>query len=394
MSGDHDRGPEAVLPSTDRRFRPDRGVPSTPGRPGAERASAAFAHNVHVIKGCLVLLCVLGLIHTLYFARAVLLPMTMAFVLNLVLKPLTKRLHRLGLPGMFSAVAVFGVFTVVIAVGLDLIWEPANHWLAQAPASLHKVREKLRSSAGPFVALKDAEQEIESLAALTGERVAENQPISVRVEQPGLTNLLLNTTGSFAGAVAITLSLLFFLMAAGDRFLEKFVHLRKSGREKQQVVALVETIERQLSTYLGTITLINIGLGTAIGLGLWVIGMPHPMLWGVAAALLNYIPFAGLVIGSSVVFIIAAAEFNTLAHAALAPMIYLAANGIEANLVTPTVLGKSISLNPVVILIMVFLGGWCWGIGGIFLAVPLLLILKIISDSHESMRALGVFLGR
>jgi predicted PurR-regulated permease PerM len=220
----------------------------------------------------------------------------------------------------------------------------------------------------------------------------EKEPVSVQVEQPPLTNRLLSSTGSFATSASITLTLLFFVLAAGDRFLEKAVQIKKTWREKRDIVLLVKEVEHKMSTYLGAITIINIGLGAAIGTGLWLIGMPNPLLWGVLAALLNYIPFAGLVIGSLIVSIVAIGEFSTMGHAMLAPAIYLLCNGIEANVVTPTVLGRSISLNPVVILLAVFLGGWIWGMGGIFLAVPLLLLAKIACDSNESLQPIGVFL--
>ena len=182
------------------------------------------------------------------------------------------------------------------------------------------------------------------------------------------------------------------MLAAGDRFLEKAVQIKKTWREKRDIVLLVKEVEHKMSTYLGAITIINIGLGIAIGTGLWLIGMPNPLLWGVLAALLNYIPFAGLVIGCLIVSIVAIGEFSTMGHAMLAPAIYLLCNGIEANAVTPMVLGRSISLNPVVILLAVFLGGWIWGMGGIFLAVPLLLLAKIACDSNESLQPIGVFL--
>ncbi|CAK9037442.1 Phosphonoacetaldehyde hydrolase (Phosphonatase) (Phosphonoacetaldehyde phosphonohydrolase) [Durusdinium trenchii] len=335
------------------------------------------------IRICLTVLVILAVISTLYFARAILQPMAMAVVLSLVLKPVRRHLTRWGLPGLAAAVVVFLGFTLILVVGTRLLWQPTNHWLEQAPESLHAVREQLEGMGGPLASIAAAEKELDKLTAMTESPDTLNRPMSVRVEQPALTSQLVNSTGSLATSVGITLSLLFFLLAAGDQFLEKAVQLKKSWTEKWDTVLLAKQIEHKMSTYLGTITLINIGLGAAIAFGLWVIGMPHPLLWGALAALLNYIPFAGLVIGVCVVFVVAASEFDSLPHALLAPAIYLAANGLEANLVTPSVLRHSISLNPVVILVAVFLGGWCWGIGGIFLAVPFLLILKIFCDSHE-----------
>lgn len=366
--------------------------PTEPVQPA--QSDQPLLRNLRGIRYCLIALAVLALFHTLYFARAILLPMAMAVVLGLVLKPVRRKLTHLGLPNMAAAAVVFVTFTAILAVAISLLWQPANHWLEQAPEILHDLRKQLEGGGGPLESLAEAEQELDKLTAMTEKAARSDQPMAVRVEQPALTSQLLNTTGSLATSLGITLSLLFFLLAAGDQFLEKAVQVRKSWTEKWDTVLLVKEIEHKMSTYLGTITLINIGLGATIACGLWMIGMPHPLLWGVLAALLNYIPFAGLVIGVCVVFIVAFKDFGNVPHALLAPAVYLAANGLEANLVTPAVLRKSISLNPVVILVAVFLGGWCWGIGGIFLAVPYLLTFKIICDASKRLEPIGVFLSR
>lgn len=351
-------------------------------------------------RTCLVILTALAIFYTMYFARAILLPTTMAIVLSLVLKPLTKRITRLGIPPIASTIVVMLAFSLVVAAGARALWQPANDWIEQVPESLQKVRQQVASSGGPLSHLMKAKSEVEKLTSVPESEETDSDflpdlpPVSVQVEQPQLTNQMLSTTGGFATACIITLSLLFFLLAAGDRFMEKAVQLRRTWREKRDLVMLIKEVEQKMSSYLGAITIINIGLGVVIGGGLWMIGLPNPLLWAVLAALLNYIPFAGLVIGSLTVTIVAIGEFDSMSHAMLAPAIYLGANGIEANFITPAVLGRSISLNPVVILMAVFLAGWVWGIGGIFLSVPLLLMAKIACDTNESLEPISVFLAK
>jgi predicted PurR-regulated permease PerM len=121
---------------------------------------------------------------------------------------------------------------------------------------------------------------------------------------------------------------------------------------------------------------------------MWALGLPTPVLWGVMAALLNFIPFAGATVGAMVVFLVALLQFD-LSYACLAPAIYVFVNVIESYWVTPALLGKSMSLNPVVILLSITLWGWMWGIGGVFMAVPLLVVLKIICDNVETLTPLG-----
>ncbi|WP_425401051.1 AI-2E family transporter [Aeoliella sp.] len=351
-------------------------------------------------KTCLIVLTVLAVFYTLYFARAILLPTTMAIVLSLVLKPLTKRIGKFGLPDVVSTILVMTAFSILLALGARALWKPANQWIEQFPKSIKQIREEVSSSAGPLANLMKAKSEVEKLTSVPEQEAEASDSLlplpklQVEVEQPPLTNRMLSSTGSFATACIVTLSLLFFLLAAGDRFLEKAIQVRRTWREKRDLVMLIKEVERKMSAYLGAITFINIGLGIVIGIGMWLIGLPNPLLWGVVAAMLNYIPFAGLIIGTLTVFVVAIGEFENLGHALLAPAIYLGVNGIEANLITPVVLGRSISLNPVVILLAVFLAGWIWGIGGIFLSVPLLLMAKIACDAHESLEPISVFLAK
>lgn len=339
-------------------------------------------------RRCLVVLTGLAVFYTFYFTRAILLPTTLAVMLSLVLKPITNRLHKWGMPNAMAAGLILTAFCVATLLGARALWAPAADLMGEAPSSLQRLGQELRELAAPLQQIKEAQTEVAEITSSPDEV----RPLEVRIKQPALTTEMVSSTGGFATGVVITVSLLFFLLAAGDHFLVKTVEVMPTWREKRDVVVLLQDLQSKVSTYLGAITLINIGLGAVIGLGMWAIGMPNPLLWGVLAALFNYIPFAGLVIGSGLVFLAAMAELPTLSEQLLAPAIYLAANGVEANIVTPAVLGRSISLNPVVILLAVFLGGWVWGIGGIFLAVPMLLVLKIACDHYRSLQPIAVYL--
>lgn len=359
---------------------------SADGRP---HAASQRLHS-RVQDSCLIVLAVLAVLYTLYFTRSLLLPVTLAVLLNLVLKPVIIRLERLGLPNFVSATIVLIVMSATAALSVSLLWNPAKQWIAESPRNLQQVGRQLRAYVEPFERLDDAKKRLDEITSSRGEEAA----VPVRIEQPRLSSQMANPTGAVAGGVAVTLLLLFFLLAAGDRFLEKTVEMVPTWRGKRDTVALFREIQQKMSAYLGTITLINIGLGVVIGLGLWLIGIPNPVLWGVLAAVLNYIPFAGLIVGTLIVSLVAIAEFGSVGRALLAPIIYLTANGVEANLVTPLILGRSVSLDPVIILLSIFVGGWIWGVGGIFLAVPTLLVVKIACDNYQELKPLGAFLGR
>lgn len=341
-------------------------------------------------RTCLIILTTLAILYTLYFAKAILLPLTIALMLNFVLKPIIRFANRLRIPNFISASILLAAVSATFVVGGYAVYEPAISWLERAPQSVRDLSRDLRFQSSPLDKIEDVKKEVENLTKVEGQERA----TPVRIEQPPVASQMLNTTGSLATSVMIALTMLFFLLAAGDHFLDKTVEIVPTYEAKWDVVMVFQEIQKKISSYLATITAINAGLGIVIGLGMWAIGMPNPLLWGVVAALLNYIPFAGLVIGTAIVFVVATTEFLTLTHALLAPAIYLAANGVEANLITPAILGKSISLNPVIILLAIFLGGWIWGIGGIFLAVPILLVAKIICDSYESLKPFGIYLAR
>jgi predicted PurR-regulated permease PerM len=343
-----------------------------------------------VATACLVVLTTLAVLTALYLARAVLLPLTVAVVLSLVLRPAVAALRRFGVPSFVGATLLFALMLGAGAFGVMTLREPAQALLAEAPRTLDSVKERLQGYMKPLKELQDAGVEMDRLTKTPGE----TEPVAVRLEQPALSGEMLNTTGEYVAGITITLALWYFLLVSGDRFLEKTVTLAPTFRGKREVVVTVREIEARIGRYLGAITLVNAGLGVAVAIGLWIIDFPNPLLWGVIAMLLNYLPFAGLAIGTALMAFTGLATFESLPHAMLAPAIYLGANSIEANVVTPLLLGRSIDLNPVVILLAALLGGWLWGVMGMFLAVPLLIIARVICESVESLNPVAVYLAR
>ncbi|QDT01109.1 AI-2E family transporter [Adhaeretor mobilis] len=337
----------------------------------------------------LVTLTVLAAFYTLYFTRALLFPIVLAFIVNLVLKPIILRLQKWRVPTALSAACVMSLSLAVVAGGVWLLWDPAARWVTEAQLRLPAAMEKFETLQAPIEQIAEVSKQIEEATELPGE----DRPVQVESKEDKLGSAL-NITGGFLGGTMIVLVLVFFLLAGGDRFLEKIVELMPNWRDKRRVVAMSRDVQYQISSYLLSITIINALLGLSIGLGLYAIGIPEPALWGTLAALLNYIPFAGAIVGAVIVFLVGLISMPSIGGAMLAPLIYLSANAIEANFITPVVLGKSISLNPVILILSVFFWGWLWGIGGVLLAVPLLVVLKISFDHSPTLKPLGMFLAR
>lgn len=330
------------------------------------------------------IIALLATMGVVYFARSILFPIVLAILLNFVFKPIVVRADRWRIsPPWSSAIILLGILAL-LGVTLSALWNPAADWISDVPAIRQDLANKLRPLREPVEILNQATKEVEQMASIDNE----STPLKVRVEQPGIASFLVNTSGGYLASTVLTMTLLYFLLAAGDRFLEKIVSLMPTWSSKKNAVELIRAIQSNISNYLFTITCINAGFGVIVAGAMWLLGLPTPALWGAVAFALNYIPFVGAGVGACIVFVIALGEFD-LAYATIAPLVYILLNLLEGNVVTPSLLGRSMSLNPVVILVSLAIWGWMWGIGGVFVAVPILVAFKIICDHAEPFAPLG-----
>lgn len=337
----------------------------------------------------LMVLAVLAVLYTVYFAADFLIPITAAIVLNLVLSPIPRYLARFRVPAPVSAAAIVIVLIGGIAGGVYGLAAPAGEWMSRAPTLAAELRSKLADLRYPVERIKRTSEQVEQAASL-GDPPRSREVV---LREAGLLERLFGTLQVVLTQVAVTFVLLFFLLASGEMFKEKLVRVTPRFADKKRAVLVMRDIERDVSAYLFTITLINIGLGIAIGTALYFVGMPNAPLWGAMATILNYIPYIGALIGIVVVAVVGLSTLDTLAHAMMAPAIYVVANILESQFVTPAVLGRRLTLNPVIIFVAVAFWGWIWGVPGALLAVPLLVTLKVLSDHVPRLARIGEFLG-
>jgi predicted PurR-regulated permease PerM len=224
--------------------------------------------------------------------------------------------------------------------------------------------------------------------------VEKSGPQEVVVRGPRLSERLFGTTQSLLTGAMETIILLYFLLAAGDLFLQKLIKVLPLLRDKKKAVAIARETEASVSTYLFTLTFVNIGLGLVVTLVMTLIGMPNAVLWGSLAALAEFVPYVGATVMVALLTMAGIVNFPTMGHALLVPGAYLAVNLIQANFISPMVLGRRLTLNPVAILVGLVFWWWLWGVGGAFIAVPLLATLKIFCDHIESLAPIGEFLGK
>lgn len=335
---------------------------------------------------------VLALLHALYFARVFLLPVFVALIGTFLLQPMIRWLKvKLRLPEGVSAAGLLILFGVLAIYQVLALREPLIGWLNDAPAVMAEVRSKFE---GPIKAVRDATKKLEAVAEDASASVEDSPVVAVRETGPGWGQIVVAWVPAMVGYGVVTVILLFFFLTYGELFLLKVVKIMPTFSDKKNAVEIAHKIEKQTSSYLATITAINLGLGVviAVAMGLW--GMPNPVLWGAMGGILNFVPYLGAVIGVAVVAMVALAQFDSVGLALMVPLTYYLLTAAEGCVVTPVLLGRRLILNPVVIFLGLVFWGWLWGIAGMLLAVPLLAIFKIFCDHIKPLEPVGEFLGR
>lgn len=361
-------------------------APATPGDSSVNAQSGR--PDMRVIRSLLIGIFILVAIYALYFARDFVMPVLLAFLLALMLTPIVRFLKKRGMPEALSATSLVLVSVLVIASAGYFLSGPVVQLASDAPQIGRRVSERLSEFRHPFEKFMAASEEVEKVT----ETAREPGVQKVVVAQPGIISQAAGNLLSVATTAAITFVLSLFLLASGTMFYEKIVQSFTRLSEKKRALRIVYDVEREISRYLLTVALINAGLGSVIGLGLWALGMPNPAVFGLAAAILNFLPYVGALATILLVAVIALISFDTLSFALLAPAFVVVCNIVEGQVVTPLVVGRRLEINAVAIFIAVAFWSWLWGFVGALIAVPLLVIFKVFCDHFESWRHIGNFL--
>ncbi|HEX4496058.1 MAG TPA: AI-2E family transporter [Thermoanaerobaculia bacterium] len=332
---------------------------------------------------------ILAAFYTLYLGRTFFLPIVLSLLLSFLLRPVVRALKKIHIPEALSAgVLILGLLGL-LGLGIFELAAPAYTWIGQAPQSLHRIEGRLRDLKRPVQTVSKATEQVERIAKVGGTDATPK----VQVTQESLGARVFSGATEFAVEGLVLFILLFFLLASGDLFLRKLIKVLPSLADKKRAVDIASQIETEISTYLTTITVINIVLGLAVWGAMALIGVPNPLLWGVVAAVLNFVPFLGPITMVSVLTMVGLLIFPDLPHALIAPGVFLGLHFLESYLLTPMILGRRLTLNPVVIFLGLTFWGWLWGIAGAILAVPIMMVLKIFCEHSEPLASIGEFLG-
>jgi predicted PurR-regulated permease PerM len=337
-----------------------------------------------------VALAVLATCFALYVGRGLIMPIAIAVMLGFLLRPPVRWLKRRGLrEPIGAAIVVLGSVLIVVLI-VRILAAPASSWLARAPEAIEEFSEKLQQTGGAVAQIEETAAKVEQIAS-----GVQPTPRQAATPQPARTPLLRRMFGDvtdFVGGIFSVIFLTYFLLASGDLFMRKMTDMMPRGRARMPREISAE-IETSISRYLRTVTLINIGLGLATWGVLAALGMPNAGLWGMLAGVLNVVPYLGAVATAGILTLAAVASFDSLGQALLMPGAFLLLNLIEANVVTPVLLGREFPLNPVAVFVGLLFWGFVWGVPGAILAVPMMVTLKIVCDRSPSLRPIGEFLG-
>jgi predicted PurR-regulated permease PerM len=337
-----------------------------------------------VFLGGLFLLAMLG---ACYVASDIVLPIVLAFVLSLVLQPAMRALERLRLPrGIAAVFLILMLFGTLGGFGAALSG-PAASWAQKLPTGVPKLQERLSFLSRPIAAFQKFADQAQGIT-LGGEPKA----VPVTVQGSGLSDRLLNGTRSFASGLLETVLVLFFLLVSGETFLRRLVEILPRFKDKRQAVDISQQIEGDVSAYLFTITIMNLAVGVAIGTVMAFCGVGDPVLWGTVAFLLNYIPILGPMIGVAVFLLAGLLSIDSLWGAFLPAGLYLLIHLVEGETVTPMLLARRFTINPVLVILSLVFWYWMWGVPGAVLSTPMLAITKIICDRIRPLMAFGHFM--
>jgi predicted PurR-regulated permease PerM len=313
---------------------------------------------------------IIVLIVALYFARPVLLPVASAFVVAMMLGPLSARAERYHIPSLLSAIVLWLLVIAVFYGVIVLLAAPVVDWIGKAPDIGRNIQEKLHVLDRPLSALqemRDALLPSDKRGSLGVDIMTFVQP-AVFVVTPAI------------GQIFIFFGTLFFMLLGRSQLRRVLVIFFDERDARLRTLKIMNDIEHNLTGYLSIVALINIVVGLCGGVAAWVAGLPDPVAWAVLGFILNFIPYLGALIMEAALFMVGLVTFPTLTHALIAPLLFLALATLEGHFVTPSIMGRRLTLNPLTVFLSLVFWTWLWGPVGAFLAVPLLIVALVVID--------------
>jgi predicted PurR-regulated permease PerM len=327
----------------------------------------------------------LAFMYTLYFARPIVLPVVSALVLSLLLAPAVGYLQRLRLPPVWGAGIVVGVLIAALGAGGAALIEPAGTWIERAPSLLQQMEDKLRG-------LRESVHVVAEIAE-KAEKIAGQDNASI-LAQPGLISRSMMAAPIFLVSLVSTVILLYLLLAYGGPLIRRLVRLWPDGAERRSAIDVARSIQADIARYLGLMVGLSIAMGVVSSLAMIWLDMPNPVLWGVLVGVLNLVPYLGAVLSLLILTPVAMLSIEPMSQALLVPAVFLVLNVLEGELLTPIVIGKYFTLNPIIVFLSILFWGWLWGVVGTLVAVPILVSVRIFCAHVPALQPLAALVGK
>nr|WP_235302798.1 AI-2E family transporter [Sphingopyxis sp. MWB1] len=320
----------------------------------------------------------LGLPFALQAGAEFFLPLTAAIVISIALVPLLEWLERHRVPSALASFLSLSAFLMLVNAALAIIVVPATGWFGRLPEAIPRIQSNLAPLIDFYSTLQRfVERTLTSVASgteATAQAVADTTPTSV-------VDYFISAAPAVAIQLFFAILVIFFFLAGWTRLRQRTIRRRGSFDGAMQTARVIQNVVDATADYLATITMINAILGLVVALLLWALGMPSPFMWGGIVSICNFVPYLGPIVASVLLGLGGLMTFDVVGLALLPAIIFIGVHTIEANLITPLVLGKRLTINPLLILVSLSFWGWIWGAPGALLAVPLLLILQTILQS-------------
>lgn len=315
-------------------------------------------------------------------------PIMLGLLFTLTLAPVVRGLQSVKVPAPIGALLVVISISAVLSVGVTTLSTPVGEMFESLPRIGERIGTHLRPIKDTIDEISEAGDKVQELAGGDSSEGLEQ----VVVEGPGLITSAASTLATSLTSLSIALVLSVFILGSGTLFYEKIVSSVPLLSDKKRALRIVRDVERSVSRYLLTITLINVCLGLVVGGMLFAYGTPNAILWGVIAATLNFLPFLGAIIGALLLATISFGLYDTVSAAIIPPLIYYGCSALEGNAVTPYIVGRRLQLNIIAVFLTVAIWGWLWGLAGALMAVPILVFVNVLCEHIVALKPLGHFI--
>lgn len=338
----------------------------------------------------LTVMCVIALGVTFWAAKDFLLPIAIALVFAVLLSPLCRLLERVWIPRPLAAVLALAFAGMSAWVAFSLIAQPASHLIEDAPAMMNRAERHLRALQEPLKPLTDISREVEGMNIVEPQTPASR---TVVMQGPGLASAIVTSAQTIVAQTGLVFILCFFLLLTRSEFRIKVIAFQPTLRARVRAARVFRDVGRRVTGYMVMFSTINLCVGIATGLACWQLGLPEPLMWGGVAMLFNFIPFLGPALTMGLLGFAGLATFDTLLEASFPLLAFVTISFMEANFITPTIIGKRMMLNPLAIILVVGFWIWLWGPLGGVIALPLLIMFKVICDHTPPLRVVGALIG-